>query len=111
MEWVLARDAEELIEARSFQEEGVLERAGVTREQAERAAWLITPEGERLAGARAAAGALRLLPGWRWAGWLMTLPVLSWLASIAYRWIADHRSFVSRVTGVHSSASDSGPRC
>lgn len=100
---MLERDRENLVEARPFQEPGVLERAGLDRARAERSAWLIGPDGERHEGARAATRVLRLLPGWRWAGRLLSLPILRGAARIAYRWIADNRGFVSRVTGIGRS--------
>lgn len=103
MAWALERDERGLIEARAFQEEGVLERAGVARSRAERYAWLVGPEGRRWRGARAGAQVLRLLPGWGWAGRLLDLPGIRWIAARAYRWIADHRSFVSSATGVGRS--------
>ncbi len=81
----------------------MLERAGLDRARAERSAWLVGPDGERHEGARAATRVLRLLPGWRWAGCLLSLPILRGVARIAYRWIADHRSFVSRMTGIGRS--------
>lgn len=103
MAWALERDARGLIEARAFQEDGVLERAGLRRAQAEEAAWLVGPDGGRWRGAGAAARVLRLLPGWGWAGRLLSLPGFRGIAALAYRWIADHRSFVSRVTGIGRS--------
>lgn len=103
MAWVLERDRDGLIEARAFQEPGVLERAGLGRVEAERSAWLIGPDGERHEGDRAAVRVLGLLPGWRWAGRLLSLPGFRRAARSGYRWIADHRDFVSRATGIGRS--------
>lgn len=101
--WALARDRDDRIEARPFQEPGVLDRAGLSREQARRAAWLVAPDGRRWRGARAAARTLMLLPGWKAVGRLLLLPGVRWLASVAYRWIAGHRSLTSRLTGIGRS--------
>lgn len=105
MEWALERDRRDRIEARPFQEPGVLERAGVSREEARRAAWLVDPDGRRWRGARAAGRVLMLLPGWRLAGRFLLLPGVRWIASLAYRWIADHRGLASRVTGLGRTGS------
>ena len=98
--WVLERDRRGRIEPRPFQAEGVLDRAGITRREAGRAAWLVAPDGRRWRGADAAARALRLLPGWRLVGRLLGAPPFVWIARAAYRWIADHRPLVARLTGV-----------
>ena len=103
MRWALERDAEGRIEARPFQEEGVLSRAGVTEDQARRAAWLVAPDGRRWEGAAAAGRVLTLLPGWRAMGRLLLLPGIRWLATAVYRWVAGHRGLVSRWTGVGRS--------
>lgn len=110
MEWALERDRRGRIRARPFQEPGVLEQAGVTREQARRAAWMVAPDGRRWRGARAAGRVLMLLPGWKPVGRLLLLPGVRWLASLAYRWIADHRALTSRVTGIGRSDDLPGTR-
>lgn len=110
MAWAQERDRDDRIEARPFQEEGVPERAGVTREQARRAAWLVAPDGRRWGGARAAGRVLTLLPGWKLVGRLLLLPGIRWLASLAYRWIADHRGLTSRLTGIGRSSDTTGAR-
>lgn len=98
--WVLERDRRGLVEARPFQASGVLEEAGVSRSRAERAAWLVAPDGRRWSGADAAARVLRLLPGWGLAGRLLGVPPVIWIARVVYRWIADHRPLVARLTGI-----------
>lgn len=98
--WVLDRDRRGRIEARPFQEPGVLEATGISREAAEREAFLVAPDGRRWSGADAAARVLRLLPRWSLVGRVLQLPVVIQVARLAYRWIADHRPTVSRLTGV-----------
>lgn len=108
MAWARERDREGRIEARPFQEAGVLGRAGVTREQARRAAWLVAPDGRRWSGAAAVGRVLTLLPGWNLVGRLLLLPGIRWIASLAYRWVADHRPLVARMTGI-GAPGDEGP--
>ncbi len=98
--WVLERDRADRIDARPFQASGVLEAAGVSRREAERASWLVAPDGRRWGGADAAARVLRLLPGWRLAGRLLGAPPVIWVARPVYRWIARHRPFMARLTGL-----------
>ncbi len=98
--WVLERDRPGRIDARPFQAEEVLEAAGVDRREAERAAWLVAPDGRRWAGADAAARVLRLLPGWALAGRLLGAPPVIWAARPVYRWIAGHRPLMARLTGL-----------
>ena len=97
---VLDRDRDDRILARPFQASGVLEEAGLTRGQAERAAWLVAPDGRRWSGADAAARVLRLLPGWAGAGRLLGAPPFVWIARAVYRWVADHRPLTARLTGI-----------
>ena len=100
VDWVLDRDAGQRVRARPFQAEGVLASTGIPRDEAERAVFLVSPDGREWRGAPAAARILRMLPGWAWAGRLLELPGIRWVAARAYRWIADHRSLVSRLTGI-----------
>lgn len=100
MSWVLERDRGERLEARPFQEPGVLEATGIAREAAEREAFLVAPDGRRWSGADAGARVLRLLPGWSPLGRFLQLPGVIRVARLVYRWVADHRPTVSRWTGV-----------
>lgn len=96
----LARDREGRVVARPFQARGVLRETGISRAEAERAVFLVAPDGRRWSGAAAVARILRLLPGRAWAGRILELPGIRLLADRAYRWIAGHRSLVSRLTGI-----------
>lgn len=98
--WVLDRDRRGRISAQPYQASGVLEAADVTTRQAERASWLVAPDGRRWGGADAAARVLELLPGWGLAGRFLGAPPVVWIARPAYRWIADHRPLMARLTGL-----------
>ena len=98
--WALARDRRGRIDARPFQEPGVPAETGIPRQEAERAAFLVAPDGRTWRGADAAARTLRLLPGWGPLGRFLELPGVRLLSRIAYRWIAEHRPLVSRLTGL-----------
>lgn len=98
--WALRRDRRDRLRARPFQEPGVLEETGIDRADAERAVFLVAPDGRRWSGADASARVLQLLPRWSLLGRFLALPGVVHLARRAYRWIADHRSLASRVTGL-----------
>lgn len=68
-----------------------MEAAGLTAEDGEREAWLITPGGEALGGAAAVNGALS---GVWWARpftWLYAVPGLRQIEDAVYRWVARNR--------------------
>lgn len=98
--WVLRRDRQDRIRADPFQDEQALRETGVARERAERAAVLVAPDGRSWDGADAAAVTLQLLPGWGALGRFLAAPGIRALARLVYRWIADHRPLVTRLTGI-----------
>lgn len=71
----------------------------ITPAQFQNAAWLILPDGTALSGAAAILRALKEAPG---RGWLyyayQHVPGFSGASEMAYRWVARHRSLLSRVT-------------
>jgi predicted DCC family thiol-disulfide oxidoreductase YuxK len=72
---------------------GVLERYGVTRSEADRAAWAIDNEGRRLDGAAALNRVLVELGGpWSVLAGLYRLPGIGSLEEALYRWFAPRRS-------------------
>jgi predicted DCC family thiol-disulfide oxidoreductase YuxK len=93
------------------QKPGVLERYGVTREEADRAAWTVDRDGRRLEGAAAINRALRELGGgWRVIAATYRLPPLSAVEEAAYRWFAPRRSKFHR-WGVTPECDEPGAGC
>lgn len=89
---------------------GLRQRAGLSREQLDRAAWAIDSTGTRYAGAAAANRVLRELPRWRWYARLYDFPPFGWLEDRAYDWIAAHRGRFS-ATGVVPECERPGVEC
>lgn len=70
----------------------MLERFGLSREQAAREAWLVEPDGRRHAGAAAINRVFAELGGlWGWLALAYRLAPVRWLEDRLYRWVADHR--------------------
>lgn len=91
------RDLADAIEPVRNQTRGIEERTGLTRKQLDGSAWVIDSRGRAVSGARAMLRALRALGGpWWVAGVLGSLPGPVWVLQAAYRWVAGHRSLVSR---------------
>ncbi|MFQ5888604.1 MAG: thiol-disulfide oxidoreductase DCC family protein [Gemmatimonadota bacterium] len=91
------------VESFPLQDERRLAETGVSREAAERAMYLVAPDGRRWDGADAAAWLLPLLPGGVPFGWLLRFPLVRPIARATYRWVADHRRFMSRITRTEAS--------
>jgi predicted DCC family thiol-disulfide oxidoreductase YuxK len=71
-----------------------VERLGLTREEVDRAAWAIEPDGRRFEGAGAINRGLRALGGgWRLIASLYALPPARWLEDAYYRRVAYRRSW------------------
>jgi len=64
---------------------------GLTPGETKTAVWWV--EGRaRFSGHQAIGHALRSLGGgWALVGWLIRMPPVSWLAAVAYRWVAGNR--------------------
>lgn len=77
----------------------LLEGYGLTREEAERKVQLVVG-GERFAGAGAVSAMFRHQPQflWRFAGWLMRVPPLSWVADSGYAVVSHFRHLLPGVT-------------
>ena len=107
--WVRRRDRAGRVLAVASQSRGVLQRYGITREEADRAAWTVGNDGRRLQGAAAINRVLHEL-GWR------TLPALYRLRPVAaaeevfYRWFARSRSQFRRF-GVTPECDEPGSDC
>jgi predicted DCC family thiol-disulfide oxidoreductase YuxK len=94
--WVRRRDPAGRVLVIANQKEGILERYGVTREEADRAAWTIDSSG-RLGGAAAINRVLNTLGGvWPALAALYRFPPIAAAEEAFYRWFAKHRSSFHR---------------
>ena len=95
--WVRRRDRASRVLAVANQKPGVLERYGVSREEADRAAWTIDRDGNRLEGAAAINRVLSVVGGlWPALAGLYRVPPVAALEEALYRWFARHRSRFNR---------------
>jgi predicted DCC family thiol-disulfide oxidoreductase YuxK len=109
--WVRRRDRAGRVLAIANQGRGVLERHGMTREEADRAAWTIDGEGHRLEGAAAINRVLAELGGiWPTTARLYQLRPAASLEEAAYRWFAARRSRFHRF-GVTPECDQPGVDC
>lgn len=69
---------------------------GLTCELAMRRFHVRESSGRLLHGAQAFARLWRCYPGWRWLGWVASVPPVSWLAEGAYRLFLPIRPHVQR---------------
>jgi len=93
------------------QQPGVLERYGITRPEADRAAWTVDPEGRRLEGAAAVNRVLAELGGaWSVPAALYRVPGIGTLEEALYRWFAPRRSKFQRF-GVTPECDEPGAGC
>ncbi|TMG04905.1 MAG: DUF393 domain-containing protein [Chloroflexi bacterium] len=91
--WVRRRDRAGRVLVVANQKPGVLERYGVTREEADRAAWTVGRNGSRLEGAAAINRVLKELGGgWPVLAASYRLRPLAALEESFYRWFARNRS-------------------
>ena len=109
--WVRRRDRAGRVLAVPNQTPGVLDRYGVSRQEADRAAWTVDPDGRRLGGAAAINRVLHELGGgWRALAALDRLPPLAALEEAFYRWFAARRSRFHRL-GVTPECYEPGANC
>jgi predicted DCC family thiol-disulfide oxidoreductase YuxK len=93
------------------QKPGVLERYGITREEADRAAWTIEPSGRRLEGAAALNRVLAELGGsWSALAAPYRVPGIGALEEALYGWFAPRRSKFHRF-GVKPECDEPDARC
>jgi len=91
--WVRRRDRAGRVLVIANQKPGVLERYGVSRAEADRAAWTIDSDGRRLEGAAAISRVLSALGGvWSAVAALYRLPPFAAAEEAFYRWFAKRRS-------------------
>ncbi len=109
--WVRRRDRAGRVLAIASQQGGVLERYGVTRTEADRAAWTVDPGGQRLEGAAAINRVLdELGGGWRRVAKLYRVRPVAAAEEAVYRWFARHRSRFHRF-GVVPECDDPAADC
>jgi predicted DCC family thiol-disulfide oxidoreductase YuxK len=93
------------------QSAGVLERYGVTREEADRSAWAIAGDGRHTEGADAVNAVLRELGGWTaLVSRILGAPMLGAVERRVYRWFARHRTRFSWF-GVRPECEEPDSRC
>jgi len=109
--WVRRRDRAGRVQAIANQRRGVLERYGVTRAEADRAAWTIDDAGRRLEGAAAINRVLAELgAAGRLTAKLYRLRPVAALEESSYRWFAARRSSFHRF-GVTPECDEPGADC
>lgn len=83
-----------------LQAPGVLAELGISRQQAERALHVVTPDGEVHVAGDALRVILSELP-WLWpAAWLWRLPGFGWLVERLYHLVGEHRYQLSGWLGL-----------
>jgi predicted DCC family thiol-disulfide oxidoreductase YuxK len=109
--WIRRRAGAGRVLAVANQTPGALELYGITREQADRAAWTLDREGSRLEGAAAINRVLHEIGGaWRALAALYRLPLVAPAEEAFYRWFAARRSRFHRL-GVTPECDEPGAEC
>ena len=109
--WVRRRDPAGRVQAIASQQRGALDRFGVTREEADRAAWTVDGGGTRLEGAAAINRVLELLGGpWPWLAKLYRVRPIAAAEESFYRWFAKNRGRFHRF-GVAPECDQPGAGC
>ncbi|HXM73340.1 MAG TPA: DCC1-like thiol-disulfide oxidoreductase family protein [Candidatus Dormibacteraeota bacterium] len=109
--WVRRRVPAGRVLAIANQKRGVLPRYGLTREEADRAAWTIERDGRRSQGAAAVNRVMREVGGpWSLLAAPYRLRPLAALEEAVYRWFARHRSGFHRL-GVRPECDEPGSDC
>lgn len=109
--WVRRRAGTGRVLVIANQVPGLIERYGLTRAEADRAAWAVEPGGRRLEGAAAVNRVLRELGGgWRRLASAYELGPVARAEDGAYRWFARHRSSFERL-GTRPECDDPGDPC
>jgi len=79
---------------------GLIDRYGLSRADVDFAVWAIAPDGQKWSGAAAVNQALQELQGvWSGVAAVYHLAPIRWIEDRGYRWVADHRPFLSRFYG------------
>jgi predicted DCC family thiol-disulfide oxidoreductase YuxK len=109
--WVRRHDRAGRVRVVANQKPGVLVRYGITREEADRSAWLIVAGEGRLEGAAALNRVLaEVATGWKVAAGAYRFGPLARLEEAFYRWFAGRRSWFRRF-GVTPECAEAGSDC
>jgi predicted DCC family thiol-disulfide oxidoreductase YuxK len=109
--WVRRRDQAGRVQAIANQKAGALEHFGLSRAEADRAAWTIEPDGRRLEGAAAINRVLAEMPGvWPAIAKLYRARAVAAAQEALYRWFAKRRSRFHRL-GVRPECDDPAAGC
>ncbi len=93
------------------QQAGVLQRYGITRDEADRTALVVGSAGQRLGGAAALNRVLdEAGGGWRAAAKVYRVRPVAFLEEALYRWFASNRSRFSRL-GIIPECEEPGSSC
>jgi predicted DCC family thiol-disulfide oxidoreductase YuxK len=92
--WVQKRDARGRLDVRPNQEEGLVERVGLSREEVDRASWAVEPGGAKFEGAAGINRVWRELGGgWAALSWLYRVPPIRWVEDRYYGRVARKRAW------------------
>ncbi|MHB8611698.1 MAG: thiol-disulfide oxidoreductase DCC family protein [Candidatus Dormibacteraceae bacterium] len=109
--WVRRRDRAGRVLAIPNQRRGALARYGITREEADRAAWVIGPDGVSSEGAAAINRVLcEMAGGWAALAGAYRLRPVAAVEDAVYRWFAANRAAFSRF-GVRPECAEPGSDC
>jgi predicted DCC family thiol-disulfide oxidoreductase YuxK len=79
---------------------GLIDQCGLSRAQVDWELWAVAADGGRWRGAAAVNRTLQELGGvWALAAALYRLPPVRWIENRVYRWVAEHRPWLSRWIG------------
>jgi predicted DCC family thiol-disulfide oxidoreductase YuxK len=78
----------------------LIDQYGLSRAQVDREVWAVAPDGNQWSGAAAINRTLQELAGvWGGLAMIYHLTPFRWLEDQAYRWIAEHRTWLSSWLG------------
>lgn len=92
--WVARHDRRGRLVVKPNQEIGLVEQLGLSREEVDRASWVMGPGGQKLEGAAGISRVLRELGGfWGWLGAIYRVPPIAWVEDRYYRRVARRRGW------------------
>jgi predicted DCC family thiol-disulfide oxidoreductase YuxK len=112
VDWISRRVDPARLSSLPNQTPGLLEAAGLSRREVDRAVWLLAPDGRRFSGAAAVNRVLGACPRgpWRLLALLYALPGFRQLEDAAYAWIALHRGRLAFL-GAEPACERAGMEC